>query len=166
MSWLPPIRKSMTRPTSDSAAPVRAEDSYGNQPRPARALGEIISIRPNTSTETEDALRESEARLRALLSSLDDLVFELDENGVYLAVWTTNESLLVAPPAELLGHTTREALGDEVGRRVADAVARAQDGPDRDVGVQAGRSSWWSLVSGPNCSDPRLGSSRGLRSGA
>jgi diguanylate cyclase (GGDEF)-like protein len=60
-----------------------------------------------------------------LLSSLDDLVFELDENGVYLAIWTTNETLLVAPPSELLGLTAREALGDEIGRRVTRAVRRA-----------------------------------------
>ena len=31
-----------------------------------------------------EALQESEARLQALVSSLDDLVFELDENGTYL----------------------------------------------------------------------------------
>ncbi len=45
----------------------------------------------------DEALRESEARLEALLSSLDDLVFELDENGTYLGIWTANDDLLVAP---------------------------------------------------------------------
>ena len=74
--------------------------------------------------KTTEALRESEARLHAVLSSLDDLVFELDENGVYLAIWTTDESLLVAPPEELLGRTVREALDDEVGRRVTRAIRR------------------------------------------
>lgn len=75
--------------------------------------------------EATEALRESEARLRALLSSLDDLVFELDEDGVYLAIWTTNEALLIAPPRELLGRTVREAIGDEVGRRIIRAIRRA-----------------------------------------
>ena len=87
-------------------------------------FGEIISIRPSTPMETTEALRESEARLRALLSSLDDLVFELDKDGVYLAVWTINEALLVAPPSELLGRTVREAIGDEVGRRLTRAIRR------------------------------------------
>ncbi len=86
--------------------------------------GEIISIRPDVALDTADALRESEARLRAILSSLDDLVFELDENGVYLAIWTTSEALLVAPPNELLGRTARQALGDDLGRRVIKAVRR------------------------------------------
>jgi diguanylate cyclase (GGDEF)-like protein/PAS domain S-box-containing protein len=86
--------------------------------------GEIISIRPVTSLEAREALRESEARLHALLSSIDDLVVELDENGIYLAIWTTDETLLVAPPSELLGRTVREALGDEIGRRMTSAVRR------------------------------------------
>ncbi len=59
------------------------------------------------------------------MSSLDDLVFELDENGSYLAVWTTDESLLVAPARELLGQNVRQALGDEIGRRVVHAARRA-----------------------------------------
>ena len=87
-------------------------------------LGEVISFRSSAPLETTEALRESEARLHALLSSLDDLVFEIDKDGVYLAIWTTNESLLAAPPGELLGRTVREALGDELGRRVTRAVRR------------------------------------------
>jgi diguanylate cyclase (GGDEF)-like protein/PAS domain S-box-containing protein len=123
----------MTRPTSDAsaaepggAAPPGHEELNETENKVVRSLGEVISFRLATSkAEEEEALRASEARLRALLSSLDDLVFELDENGVYLAVWTVNESLLVAPPSELLGHTVREALGDEVGRRVTRAVRRS-----------------------------------------
>jgi hypothetical protein len=61
--------------------------------------GVIISIRPSRALETTEELRESNARLKALLSSLDDLVFELDTNGTYMAVWATNEALLLAPRA-------------------------------------------------------------------
>lgn len=63
-------------------------------------------------------MRESEARLQALLSSLDDLVFELDRNGTYLGVWTANDELLAAPRDVLLGHTVRDALGDELGLHI------------------------------------------------
>jgi diguanylate cyclase (GGDEF)-like protein/PAS domain S-box-containing protein len=125
-------KENMTRPRSDVSAPVpdealRAARTRGQNVAAIRPLGEIISIRSATPPQQEEALRESEARLRALLSSLDDLVFEIDENGVYLAIWTTNETLLVAPPNELLGRTVREALGGEVGRRVTRAVRRAID---------------------------------------
>jgi PAS domain S-box-containing protein len=115
----------LTAPTFDEPAVPARGDAGLHENSGVHPFGEIISIRPSTPLETTEALRESEARLRALLSSLDDLVFELDENGVYLAIWTTNETLLVAPPSELLGRTTREALGDEIGRRVTRAVGRA-----------------------------------------
>ena len=108
----------MTRHTPEKVGKIESND--------VQSLGEIISIRSVTSTEQQEMTPgESEARLSALLSSLDDLVFELDENGVYLSIWTTNDSLLVAPRDKLLGHTVREALGDEIGRRVTRAVRRS-----------------------------------------
>ncbi len=62
-----------------------------------------------------EAMRGSEARLHAIVSSLDDLVFELDENGTYLGIWAANDALLAAPRSELLGRTLAEVIGDEVG---------------------------------------------------
>jgi PAS domain S-box-containing protein len=76
---------------------------------------------PRRATE---ALRESEARLQALLSSLDDLAFELDENGIYLGVWTTNDALLAAPRSELLGRTVSEGIGEELGRDLIQVIGR------------------------------------------
>ncbi len=70
------------------------------------------------------ALRESEARLQALLSSLDDLVFEIDEDGTYLEIWTANDDLLAVPRAELLGKTHREALGEEIGLSLAKVISQ------------------------------------------
>jgi diguanylate cyclase (GGDEF)-like protein/PAS domain S-box-containing protein len=72
-----------------------------------------------------EALQESEARLQALLSSLDDLVFELDENGTYLEIWTANDALLAVPRDQLLGRTHREALGEEIGLGLARVISRA-----------------------------------------
>ena len=71
-----------------------------------------------------EALRESEARLKALLTSLDDLVFEIDENGTYLEIWTANDALLAVPRGELLGKTHREALGEEIGLSLARVISQ------------------------------------------
>ena len=71
-----------------------------------------------------EALRESEARLHALLSSIDDLVFEIDEAGTYLEIWTANDDLLAVPRAELLGKTHREALGEEIGLSLAKVISQ------------------------------------------
>ncbi|MCS6291671.1 MAG: PAS domain S-box protein, partial [Nitrospira sp.] len=72
----------------------------------------------------EETLRAHERQLNALLTSLDDIVFEFDEHGTYLNVWTGNERLLIKPKAEVLGRRIDEVLGYESGRPFMDAIAR------------------------------------------
>ena len=56
-----------------------------------------------TTRRATDVRHESEARLQALLSSLDDLVFELDHEGTYLGIWTADDALLAAPRGRDVG---------------------------------------------------------------
>lgn len=53
--------------------------------------------------QAQEALRESEARLRALVTSMDDVAYEIDEHGMYVNVWTSNEGLLPRPRQEMIG---------------------------------------------------------------
>lgn len=94
--------------------------------RPAETRsGQIISIRAAEAPDGLETLRRNEERFRALLSSLDDLVFEQDREGRVLAVWTTQESLLTAPVEELLGNNVRDTVGDQVGRQILRGIRRA-----------------------------------------
>jgi signal transduction histidine kinase len=52
-------------------------------------------------------------RLRLLESCVRGIVFEFDEVGRYLALWTNDESLLARPRRELIGRTVEEVLGRE-----------------------------------------------------
>jgi diguanylate cyclase (GGDEF)-like protein/PAS domain S-box-containing protein len=88
---------------------------------PGSGQGGTLSDIGATRVATE-VRRESEARLQALLSSLDDLVFELDENGAYLGIWTTDDALLAAPRSEMLGRTLRETIGEEIGLRLTRVI--------------------------------------------
>lgn len=74
--------------------------------------------------EAEDALQQSEERLRALVQSLDEIVFEFDEDGRYISVWTHNESLLARPASELLGCSINDIFGEESARGLMEAFAR------------------------------------------
>ena len=73
---------------------------------------------------TTKARRESEVRLQSLLSSLDDLVLEFDENGTYLGIWTTNDARPLAPRSELVGRTHAEAIGGEIGLKLKQIIGR------------------------------------------
>ena len=70
-------------------------------------------------------LRESEARLQALIASVDEIVFEFDADGTYRNIWTTNEALLFRPKKELLGRSVTEVLGAQEARPFLEILRRA-----------------------------------------
>jgi len=58
-------------------------------------------------------IKESESHLRALVSSLDDIVYEVDEQGTYLNAWARNEELLFRPKSEIIGKKLSELYGEK-----------------------------------------------------
>jgi PAS domain S-box-containing protein len=58
--------------------------------------------------EAKIALEQSEMRLRALVESIDEIVFESDGEGHLVNVWTSDETLLTVPKHELLGRHITE----------------------------------------------------------
>jgi PAS domain S-box-containing protein len=62
---------------------------------------------------TEEALAASEAELRALFASMNDVVLVIDRDGVYRKIAPTNPALLYKPPEELLGKSLRDVFPAE-----------------------------------------------------
>jgi diguanylate cyclase (GGDEF)-like protein/PAS domain S-box-containing protein len=58
----------------------------------------------------EKVLRESEARNRAMVEAIPDLMFVQDRAGVYLDYHTNKPELLLTPPDFFLGRTNRDVL--------------------------------------------------------
>ena len=58
----------------------------------------------------EEALRASEAELRALFAAMTDVVFVSNAEGQYLKIVDTSPSLLYKPPNELLGKTLHDVF--------------------------------------------------------
>jgi HD-GYP domain-containing protein (c-di-GMP phosphodiesterase class II) len=56
------------------------------------------------------------------VTSLDDVVFEIDEQGTYRQVWTSDESRLIRPKSELLGKKLVDVWGEEKGHFLIDGV--------------------------------------------
>jgi PAS domain S-box-containing protein len=90
-------------------------------------LLEAVSAAAGLSLENErrlTALIRSEARLRALVEALPDLMFRLARDGTYIDVQTPEASLLAEPRERLLGRSVRDVLPAEVAQRLLDAIAR------------------------------------------
>lgn len=58
----------------------------------------------------EEALRASEAELRALFAAMTDVITVFDGDGRYLNMVATNSQMLFSPGTERIGHTVYEVL--------------------------------------------------------
>lgn len=74
---------------------------------------------------SEDALKLSESKNRALLSALPDLMFVQDYNGVYLDYHTRTPEVLYAPPEKFLGKNMRDILPEYLDKLFRDAFKKA-----------------------------------------
>jgi PAS domain S-box-containing protein len=83
-------------------------------------LGTLITER----RLSEEGFRESEARLKAIVDAIDEVIFEFDQQGAYRNVWTTDESLLALPRERLIGHRISELLGEEASSQFLEAFQR------------------------------------------
>ena len=75
-----------------------------------------VSVDITERKQAEEALKNSQAQLEALVTSLDDIVFEVDMNGTYLNLWTVNEARLFRPREEIIGKRFDEVFGEAASR--------------------------------------------------
>lgn len=75
---------------------------------------------------TEDALRESEARNRALLASIPDLMFRFTRDGRIIDYQASDDRQLYAPPERFLGRRMDEVLPPEVARLTLDRIQEVE----------------------------------------
>jgi len=73
---------------------------------------------------TEKALRESEARQRALLAAMPDMVFRFDRAGTYLDYKADLVTDPAVPPKDILGRRVAEVLPSDVANLLETAIER------------------------------------------
>ncbi len=72
--------------------------------------------------QVEKALADSEVELRALFSSMQDVVLVIDRHGFYRKIAPTNPGLLVKPASNLLGMNLRDVFPAEKAEFFIDAI--------------------------------------------
>jgi PAS domain S-box-containing protein len=73
---------------------------------------------------SEDELRASEERLKAIVAAIDEVIFEIDQTGIFRNIWTTDESILAQPKDTLIGCRISELLGKKASLQFLQAFAR------------------------------------------
>jgi diguanylate cyclase (GGDEF)-like protein/PAS domain S-box-containing protein len=113
-----------------------------------------------TRKRAEDALRQSEAELRALFASMHDVVMVIDSTGLYLKIAPTNPELLVRPPEELLGKTLQEVFQPEQAKTFINAIKQVLDTKKKlqiEYGLLIGdRTVWFATTISPMTEDSTL----------
>ena len=82
-------------------------------------------------------LQSSRARLAATIDALPDLLFEVDKNGHYVAVHSTDLGKLAAPPLDLIGKNIRAVLPAEAAELCFKAIDDAErNGASRGLRIK------------------------------
>ncbi|MFO7716868.1 sigma 54-interacting transcriptional regulator [Desulfosarcina sp.] len=93
---------------SRQGEPIPVEVTCAHFPFNGRRLFSLFARDISLCQRIQAVSKESEARLRAILMALPDLVFVLTEEGRYLEVLTSREELLSAPINDLQGRLLQD----------------------------------------------------------
>lgn len=81
-------------------------------------VGSMLDI--TERKRTEEALQESEARNKALLNALPDIIFINTKEGIYVDVQVTNEETLLLPKDELIGKRLEDLFDKQTALKFLD----------------------------------------------
>lgn len=91
-----------------------------------KTVGRLVVLHDITERkQTEQALRTSESKHRALLEAMPDLIFTLNKDGVYLDYHVSDPSALLIPPQRFLHRTVREVMPREIGNALHTRIQAA-----------------------------------------
>ncbi|BAU28809.1 Cache sensor hybrid histidine kinase [Aneurinibacillus soli] len=95
------------------------QESAGSEIAELHDAEQLIAGMGERLGEARHELEEREQDLQALLQSIDDIIFEIDEDGVYVNVWTHWMKY-----EEIIGKKLTDRIGEEPGRVMQEAVLR------------------------------------------
>ena len=111
-----------------------------------RLFGQI-TIGALDRARNQEALAKSEADLRALFSSMEDVVLVYDKEGRYTRIAPTNPALLFRPPQDMIGKLIHEVLPENLHEPFMTTIQRVLAG-EENVNIEYpltldGRQFWF-----------------------
>jgi len=103
---------------------AHVDATYAQEEKQRYLLERSLRLTSDEMRDLYERLRNSyEARLRAILNALPDLIFLVDEEYRFVEVMAADESRLAVPKAEILGRRVDEVLQGEQSERIMAAIA-------------------------------------------
>jgi PAS domain S-box-containing protein len=99
---------------------------HGTDGAPDYFISQIIDI--SDRKMAEEALQRAEARARALIGAMQDVILVLDRNGTYVDIAPSATDRLFRTPAELLGRRLHDVFSKDRADSFLAAIQRALDG--------------------------------------
>jgi len=95
---------------------------YDDSGKPLRMLG--ISADLTERKRAEQELAESNEQNQAILRAIPDMMFLLDNDGVYLDYYTRDRAMLLHPPQNFLRKNVREVLPKQIADKTMECIGR------------------------------------------
>jgi len=86
--------------------------------------------------------------MEALITSLDDIVMEMNEQKIFTQVWCNNEEMLFLPKEKLVGQHMRNVMGKhtEMSNKLIDKVLQTGESQEWDYpDIREDKAYWYSL---------------------
>ncbi len=77
-------------------------------------MGKELGSTNESLLATQSALKKKETDLLALVSSIDDVILEVDENGVFQNIWANDYSILHIPADKVIGSSVYDVMEQEI----------------------------------------------------
>ena len=128
--YAPPYTIRMVKPCGESFFAEIESRNFRQQ----GDLWRVSAVRNITARkQMEDALRESEARNRALLHAVPDMMFVFDRDGFFLDCHAAENADLLLPPEQFIGRSVYEVLPQDIAAmtlmHIENIVANGQTPP-------------------------------------
>ena len=88
-------------------------------------LQPALTVDNNEHKQAERELRKALEFAEGIISAIPDVLFEVDEDGRYLQVWTRNPELLAQQKEMLLGKTVNDVLAPDQAAIAMEALREA-----------------------------------------
>ncbi|HQF28283.1 MAG TPA: PAS domain S-box protein [Bacteroidia bacterium] len=103
-------------------------------------------------------LKEDEVQLNAVISSIDDIVFLMSDDGIFHNVWSSSPEKLLLPAEEFIGKNIREIMSAEISDGFFNAVKVIREsGKEHEYEysiTHKGTTNFYRAKSGPIASSP------------